>query len=67
MSSYAAQCGLPAHVFMPKDTPIAFLAECTAFGAKVNLIDGLINDCGAKVREGVQTNGWFDVSTLREP
>lgn len=67
MSSYAAAAGIPAYVFMPADVPLAFRAECNAFGAHLTLVDGLINDCGAKVREGVQTHGWFDVSTLKEP
>lgn len=67
MSAYAAAAGLPAHVFMPADVPLAFRAECRALGAHVTLVNGLINDCGAKVREGATRHGWFDVSTLREP
>jgi threonine synthase len=67
MSAYAAVVGLPAHVFMPADVPLAFRAECQVLGAHVTLVNGLINDCGAKVREGVAAHGWFDVSTLREP
>ena len=67
MSAYAAAAGLAAHVFMPADVPAAFRAECAALGARVTLVNGLINDCGAKVREGVAAHGWFDVSTLREP
>jgi threonine synthase len=67
MSAYAAAAGLPAHVFMPADVPSSFQAECAVLGAKVNLVDGLITDCGAKVREGVGKFGWFDMSTLKEP
>jgi threonine synthase len=67
MSAYAAAVGLPAHVFMPADVPLAFRAECQALGAHVTLVDGLITDCGAKVRAGAAEHGWFDVSTLREP
>jgi threonine synthase len=67
MSAYAAAAGLPAHVFMPKDVPSLFQVECRELGANVTLVDGLINDCGAKVREGVAAHGWFDVSTLKEP
>jgi threonine synthase len=67
MSAYAALAGLPAHVFMPADVPAAFRAECKALGARVTLVDGLINDCGVKVREGAAEHGWFDVSTLKEP
>lgn len=67
MAAYAAALGLPAHVFMPADVPAAFRAECAALGANVTLVNGLINDCGARVREGVAAHGWFDVSTLKEP
>jgi threonine synthase len=67
MSAYAAAAGLPAHVFMPADVPHTFRAECLVLGASVTLVDGLINDCGVKVREGAAAHGWFDVSTLREP
>ncbi len=67
MSAYAAAAGLPAHVFMPADVPSLFQVECRELGARVNLVDGLINDCGVKVREGAAEHGWFDVSTLREP
>lgn len=67
MSAYAAAAGLPAHVFMPADAPAMFRTECAELGASVTLVDGLITDCGVKVREGVQQHGWFDVSTLREP
>lgn len=67
MSAYAAAAGLPAHVYMPKDVPSLFQVECRELGANVTLVDGLINDCGVKVREGVAAHGWFDVSTLKEP
>lgn len=67
MSAYAAVAGLPAHVYMPMDVPSLFQVECEQLGAKVTLVDGLITDCGVKVREGVEAHGWFDVSTLKEP
>ncbi len=67
LSAYAARAGLPAHVFMPQDVPSVFRVECEIFGAQVTLIDGLITDCGKKVREGVEAHGWFDFSTLKEP
>lgn len=67
MSAYAALAGLPAHVFMPQDVPMTFRVECQGLGATVTLVDGLITDCGVKVREGVPVHGWFDVSTLKEP
>ena len=67
MSSYAALAGIKAHVFMPKDVPPPFVAECKALGAEITLIDGLITDCGKAAAEGVKEFGWFDVSTLKEP
>jgi threonine synthase len=67
LSAYAAAAGLPVHVFMPADVPTLFRTECETLGASVTLVDGLITDCGVKVREGVKQYGWFDVSTLREP
>lgn len=67
MSAYAAAAGLPAHVFMPADVPMLFRTECKELGATVTLVNGLITDCGVKVREGVEAHGWFDVSTLKEP
>jgi len=67
LAAYAARAGLRAHVFMPEDVPAAFRAECEAYGAQVVLVPGLITDCGARARAAAQENGWFDVSTLKEP
>ena len=67
MSAYAAACGLRATVFMPQDTPQAFAVECQSCGAAVEFVDGLISDCGRIVGERKATEGWFDVSTLKEP
>ena len=67
MSAYAALAGLESHVFMPKDVPHPFIAECKALGATVNLVDGLITDCGKIAAEGVKKYGRFDISTLKEP
>ena len=66
-AAYAAAAGLECHVVMPADTPGAIVAECRALGADVELIEGLITDCGARVRLGTAAHGWFDVSTLKEP
>ena len=67
LSAYAAACGLPAIVFMPRDTPAAFAIECRSCGADLELVDGLISDCGRIVGERKEAEGWFDVSTLKEP
>ena len=67
LAAYAAQAGLEAHIFMPRDVPLANLIECQQCGAHVTLIDGLITDCGRIVAERKDQEGWFDVSTLKEP
>ena len=67
MSAFAARAGMDAFVFMPQDTPDAMKAESAAYGAHVFLVNGLINDCGAIIRQQSGPRGWFDVSTLKEP
>jgi len=72
LASYAAAAGLEAHIFMPKDVPMANRVECHYYGAQVTLVDGLISDCARKVAELKETEawkkeGWFDVSTTKEP
>jgi Pyridoxal-phosphate dependent enzyme len=56
-----------AAIAMPSDTPSANVIESRAFGADVHLIDGVISDCGKYIAEHAATNGWFEVSTLKEP
>src|SRR5688572_28694735 len=67
MAAYAARAGMAAYIFMPSDTPVANVVECRQTGANVTLIDGLITDCGKIVAERKQDEGWFDLSTLKEP
>jgi threonine synthase len=67
LAAYAAGAGLECHLFMPRDTPSANVLECRATGAQVSLIDGLITDCGREVARRKDVEGWFDVSTLKEP
>jgi len=67
MSAYCAKAGIEAHVFMPADTPQVFKDECSFYGAQVTEVDGLITDCGKIVKEQKDAQGWFDVSTLKEP
>lgn len=66
-AAYCAAAGLPVHVVVPSDTPAPILAEIRALGADLQLLDGLISDCGSVVRSGVEKFGWFDLSTLKEP
>jgi threonine synthase len=67
MAAYAARAGIEAFVFMPADTPAINQYECAAAGARTFLVNGLITDCGAIVRQGKKPMGWFDLSTLKEP
>jgi threonine synthase len=72
LAAYAAAAGLEAHIFMPKDVPMANRIECDYYGAHVTLVDGLISDCARKVgelkeKESWKSEGWFDVSTTKEP
>lgn len=67
LAAYAARAGLEAHIFMPRDTPRANIIECRELGAQVTLIDGLITDCGAEIARRKEAEGWFDMSTLKEP
>jgi threonine synthase len=67
LAAYAAAAGIEAHIFMPKDVPLANRIECESYGARVTLVDGLISDCARMVSERKEKEGWFDVSTLKEP
>jgi threonine synthase len=72
LAAYAAAAGLEAHIFMPRDVPTANRIECDYYGAHVTLVDGLISDCAKKVAElkdseSWKKDGWFDVSTTKEP
>ncbi len=67
LAAYAAAAGIEAHIFMPKDVPLANRMECDYYGARLTLVDGLISDCGRMVAERKDKEGWFDVSTLKEP
>jgi threonine synthase len=67
LAAYAAAAGIPSVIVMPADTPSANVMECQAFGAKVIKLNGLISDCGKYVAERKDREGWYDVSTLKEP
>lgn len=67
LAAYAARAGLRATIFCPADTPEVNVRESVLQGAEVYRVDGLINDCGRIVAEGVETVGWFDTATLKEP
>ncbi len=67
LAAYAARAGLEVNVFMPRDTPRANIVECRELDAHVTLIDGLITDCAAEIGRHKAREGWFDMSTLKEP
>src|SRR5438105_3236325 len=67
LAAYGARAGMEVYVFMPEDTPRINMLEAALAGARVFLVNGLINDCGRLVREGTERLGWFDMSTLKEP
>jgi threonine synthase len=67
LAAYAARAGLEAHIFMPRDTLRANVIECHELGARVTLIEGLITDCGVEIARRKDKEGWFDMSTLKEP
>ena len=67
LAAYSSRAGMEAFLFMPKDTPRANIIECEQMGANVTLVDGLITDCGKIVAERKEAEGWYDVSTLKEP
>ena len=72
LAAYAAAASIEAHIFMPKDVPMANRVECDYYGAQVTLVDGLISDCARKVAElkekpAWERDKWFDVSTTKEP
>ena len=66
-AAYAAAAGIECNIFMPRDVPQANFIECKAYGANVTLVDGLISDCGKIVASRKEAEGWFEVSTLKEP
>jgi threonine synthase len=67
LAAYCAAAGIEAHIFVPRDVPFANYVEAITYGAKVTLVDGLISDCGRIVAERKEKEGWFDISTLKEP
>jgi threonine synthase len=66
-AAYATRAGIESIVFCPDDTPEINVREIAAQGARVYRVNGLIDDCGAIVGAGCKENGWFDLSTLKEP
>ena len=67
MAAYAARANMKALIYMPEDTPRSNIEESRIAGAEVILVDGLISDAAKFAREKAQVEGWFDLSTFKEP
>ena len=67
MAAYAARAGIKALIYMPKDTPRANIEESRIAGAEVVLVEGLISDAAGMAGEKATAEGWFDLSTFKEP
>ncbi len=67
LAAYAAQAGIVAHVFVPKDTPVVNIREVSVYGGRVVLVDGVISDAAKAMNEGRAGTSWFDMSTMKEP
>src|ERR1051325_5882830 len=67
LAAYASRCGIRTTIFCPEDTPEVNVSEIALKGARVYRVNGLIDDCGKIVGQGVAKVGWFDTSTLKEP
>jgi len=67
LSAYCAHAGVKAHVFVPNDTPQFIQKEIKYMGGELTLVEGLISDAGKKAKQAEINNGWFSVSTLKEP
>ena len=67
LSAYAARAGVPAHVYMPKDASPIHILEVKMTGADLHLVDGLIDLAGRAAAADAAKEGWFNVSTLKEP
>ena len=67
LAAYGSRAGMESFVFCPEDTPEVNLREIALQGAHVLRVNGFIHHCGKLVRDGMDSMGWFDVSTLKEP
>ena len=67
MAAYAARANIQALIYMPKDTPRANIQESRMAGAEVVLVDGIISDAAGMAGVKAKAEGWFDLSTFKEP
>ena len=67
LAAYGARAGIETVVICPAETPLTNVTETAAYGARVYVADGQIDECGALVGKGAAQGLWFDCSTLKEP
>jgi len=67
LAAYGARAGIETIVICPAETPEINVTETAAYGARVHVADGQIDECGALVGKGAAEGLWFDCSTLKEP
>jgi threonine synthase len=67
LAAYCARAGITPYIFYPEDAPAATVAEISLFGEHGYAVNGVITDLGPIVQQGVQSQGWFNASTLKEP
>ena len=67
LAAYGAAAGIASHIYMPDDTPAINVYECSAYGAEVHRVPGVISDAAKIMNDERKGNGWFDLSTLKEP
>jgi threonine synthase len=67
LAAYGACAGIETIVICPAETPLTNVTETAAYGARVYVADGQIDECGALVGKGAAQGLWFDCSTLKEP
>jgi threonine synthase len=67
LAAYGARAGIETIVICPAETPEINVTETAAYGARVYVADGQIDECGALVAKGAAQGLWFDCSTLKEP
>ena len=67
LAAYGARAGIETVVICPAETPEIKVRETAAYGARVYVADGQIDECGRLVGEGAAEGRWFDCSTLKEP
>ena len=67
LCAYTARAGLKAHVYMPRDAPPANIMEVQITGADLHLVEGLISDAGRLAGQAAEEQGWFNISTFKEP